>query len=317
MVKLVLWLIASAVIAQARLFTVSGISSGAAMSVQLHVAYSADCEGAGIIAGPPYYCAQGSSTLATTACMSTPAINVDNLATYAAGKAAQGKIDALENLKEDKVFLYSGTLDTVVLQPVVRQTKAFYERFIPSSQIKSVFTKPSEHTFPTEAWGNACVLLLEPYIGFCLYDVVADIFQQLYDALQPKGSAKDSNLYSFSQAEYVSGASMAETGYIYIPDSCHNTDCRVHVALHGCGQTTSVIGLVFVKHSGYNDWAESNSIIVLYPQAAVTLLTNPTGCWDWWGYTGADYADKSGQQMQAIYSMVQSLPSPLSKVTES
>jgi poly(3-hydroxybutyrate) depolymerase len=90
--KLALWHIAAAAIPHARLFTDSGISSGAAMSVQLHVAYSADCEGAGIVAGPPYYCAKGSSILATTACMSTPAITVDSLATYAASKAAQGKI---------------------------------------------------------------------------------------------------------------------------------------------------------------------------------------------------------------------------------
>lgn len=39
--------------------TVSGISSGAFFSVQMQVAYSSLIAGAGVIAGGPYYCAQG------------------------------------------------------------------------------------------------------------------------------------------------------------------------------------------------------------------------------------------------------------------
>src|SRR5262249_61408216 len=40
--------------------TVSGLSSGAYMAVQVHVAHSARIKGAGALAGGPYYCAQGS-----------------------------------------------------------------------------------------------------------------------------------------------------------------------------------------------------------------------------------------------------------------
>ena len=41
--------------------TVSGLSSGGFMAVQLHVAHSATLvKGAGIVAGGPYYCAEGS-----------------------------------------------------------------------------------------------------------------------------------------------------------------------------------------------------------------------------------------------------------------
>ena len=39
--------------------SVSGLSSGAYMAVQLDVAFSSTIKGAGIIAGGPYYCAQG------------------------------------------------------------------------------------------------------------------------------------------------------------------------------------------------------------------------------------------------------------------
>src|SRR4029453_10052611 len=50
--------------------TVSGLSSGGFMAVQLHVAYSATFKkGAGVVAGGPFYCAEGSVTNATGRCM--------------------------------------------------------------------------------------------------------------------------------------------------------------------------------------------------------------------------------------------------------
>lgn len=40
----------------------------------------------------------------------------------------------------------------------------------------------------------------------------------------------------------------------------------------------------FASNAGYNEVGELNDIIMLYPQATVTPVINPTGCWDWWGY---------------------------------
>src|SRR5205085_2804983 len=96
--------------------------------------------------------------------------------------------------------------------------------------------------------------------------------------------------------------------------------CRVHVALHGCLQSLGDIGEDFIKHAGYNEWADTNHIIVLYPQihaVGITALgiTNPQGCWDWWGYLDANpvesptYLLKSGKQIRAIKAMVDRLTS--------
>ena len=49
--------------------TVSGISSGGYMAVQLHVAYSSLIKGAAIFAGGPFYCADSSTLIAETLCM--------------------------------------------------------------------------------------------------------------------------------------------------------------------------------------------------------------------------------------------------------
>jgi hypothetical protein len=55
-------------------------------------------------------------------------------------------------------------------------------------------------------------------------------------------------------------------------------------------------------------WTESNRIIVLYPQVnASSAPYNPQGCWDWFGYTGMNYALKSGPQLLAVQAMIDRL----------
>jgi hypothetical protein len=36
-------------------------------------------------------------------------------------------------------------------------------------------------------------------------------------------------------------------------------------------------------------------------------VSNSSGCWDWWGYSGQNYAKRSGPQMKAIRAMIQRL----------
>lgn len=81
----------------------------------------------------------------------------------------------------------------------------------------------------------------------------------------------------------------------------------MHVAFHGCQQGYETIGDKYVKHAGYNEVAEANNIIVIYPQVSVSYFSpsNPQGCWDWWGYndgyfTTPDYDLKKGAQMKAV-----------------
>jgi poly(3-hydroxybutyrate) depolymerase len=61
----------------------------------------------------------------------------------------------------------------------------------------------------------------------------------------------------------------------------------------------------FARLAGYNEWADANRIVVLYPQAeSIPPFPNPRGCWDWWGYTDGNYATRSGKQMAAIRAMI-------------
>ncbi len=72
-------------------------------------------------------------------------------------------------------------------------------------------------------------------------------------------------------------------------------------------QSTEFIGEDFIKGAGYNEWAESNNIVVFYPQVKSSQFAplNPKGCWDWWGYTTENYANNKGPQMNAINKLIQ------------
>ena len=113
--------------------TVSGLSAGGYMAVQLHVAYSATFKkGAGVVAGGPFYCAQGSVVTATGACMASPAgISVSSLVTNTNNWGSQGLIDPVANLQSSKLYLFSGTLDSAVKTGVMDALKTYYNSFVP------------------------------------------------------------------------------------------------------------------------------------------------------------------------------------------
>ncbi|MFM0389299.1 hypothetical protein [Paraburkholderia dipogonis] len=66
-----------------------------------------------------------------------------------------------------------------------------------------------------------------------------------------------------------------------------------------------MVGDNFYAKTNYNYWADTNNIVVLHPQAnASTVPFSPEGCCDWFGYTGPDYALKSGSQLTAAHAMI-------------
>ena len=291
-------------------FTVSGVSSGGFMAVQMHVAYSAEVDGAAVIAGGPFYCAQGAEMTALTDCMSMPLmLSTSTLISYTNEQASSGSIDPVSNLSGSKAWVFSGMLDTVVQKGVVEALVTYYQSF--GVDVTTEYSIPSEHSWVTNSYGNACYMLMSPYINNCDYDSTGAFLNNLYGSVKTAVSAVSGNLATFDQTQYASSsAGMASQGYIYVPTACQSSPsaCSVHVAFHGCQMNAGTIGTVFVQNTGLNGYAEANNLIVLYPQTETSELTNPEGCWDWWGYTGANYSLKAGAQMQAVYQMVTKLP---------
>ena len=298
--------------------SVSGLSSGAFMAAQLQVAYSATFKGAGIIAGGPYYCAAGNMAYAGI-CMGQMMLVYPN-ATLMANAARQfeatGQIDKLGNLKKRRVYVFSGTRDTVVKQPAVNATVSFFQQVgVPASQLVYVNKVPAGHAVITPTFGNACDANATPYISHCEingqgYDQSGALLAHIHGKLEPKASSLAGRMVTFNQRAYApAGTGMAEEAFLYVPPSCDaGQTCKVHVAIHGCAQSAEKVGKNFIADTGYNEWAENNRMLVLYPQVnASTVPFNPQGCWDWFGYTGPTYAWKAGPQMSAIKAMVDAL----------
>jgi poly(3-hydroxybutyrate) depolymerase len=288
--------------------TVSGISSGAYMAGQLHVAHSATFRGAALLAGGPYYCAEGSLQKGLGPCIKGGDTGIDALASYAAEMASSGQIDVLENLADDKVWLFHGTQDVVVSEDVVNAAKVFYERIADGIETVLVNDIDVTHGMPTIDKGVGCGELKAPFLNACEYDAAGALLAVLHAPLADRTGA-NGELRQIDQPGFDE-AGMLQKAYLYVPATCATGEaCGMHVAFHGCQQSSEFVGDAFARDAGYNEWAESNRLLVLYPQVASSKLAplNPRGCWDWWGYTGEHYATRAGAQIASVMAMIDAL----------
>jgi len=290
--------------------TVSGISSGAYMAAQYHVAYSSQVTGAALVAGGPWGCARGQLARALGACIKGNGIDIGLLADDARTLAAAGAIDSLDHLQDDRVFLFHGALDEAVARDTVAAAGQWYAA---AADIDARFEDrlPVTHGMPTVDHGAPCAEFRAPYVNACEYDLAGELLEYLHGDLVPPDGAAGSLREFRQRADPAAG--LAESGFVYLPDSCaQGLECRVHVFFHGCGQSVDQIGDELAANAGFNRWAAANDLIVLYPQVAPSNLSpqNPLACWDWWGYSGEDYLAQHGLQLAAVRAMVGQLSAP-------
>jgi hypothetical protein len=88
-------------------------------------------------------------------------------------------IDDPKNIIDHPVYIYSGTVDTVVLPGVVDVTNEVYKFLGANVQYVNRFI--SEHVFPTDlpyvTW--ACDYATDPYIGQCNYDGAGNMLKKV------------------------------------------------------------------------------------------------------------------------------------------
>jgi len=331
------------------LHSISGLSSGAFMTVQMHIAHSADFIGAGVIAGGPYRAAQTfhAAPTATVSCIlnafyvaMTPmtqstAPNVDKLVRLA---RETPDIDALSNLSDHKLYVFTGKSDQVVNQYAVRTTHEFYRALgVADENILFVSDVDAGHSIITNNPEDSPLSANQPpYINYGGFVQSHDILDHIYGKRNAPAAQVLGELVRFRQAEFLScdldRASMAEFGYAYIPSNVARSGkaLGVHIALHGCKQGYAFVDYVngradienqppygnrYITTTGYLEWAEANDLIVLFPQADGgdnNVVQNPDGCWDWWGYTAEDlenpdFYSQEAIQIKAIHGMMQQL----------
>lgn len=214
--------------------TVSGISSGAFMAVQMGVAHSAAIKGVAATAGGPYFCAldaslggNDSSTAIARCMQGDPAYGVrpitagdlDQMAKTAKDWAAAGKIDPVSNLARQAVWVFHGYNDGIVKLPVSQALIDWYGRFTPTSQIFHKDTLNAAHAQISTACNtsanncNTCPTTGNKFINACtdqpavsgqLYDAAGAALQWFYGPLTRTDTVKlGAQPQPFSQLSYL------------------------------------------------------------------------------------------------------------------
>ncbi|XP_063959131.1 poly(3-hydroxybutyrate) depolymerase-like [Lytechinus pictus] len=297
--------------------TVSGISSGAFMAVQVHVAYSASIMGVGVVAGGPYWCAQANLFKALGECMETGDINVDYLAGFPTSYALSTRtIDDPVNMINDKIYVFGGTRDGVVNQNVAKAAEEYYRHFnYDDNNYLTEYTIPAEHSMVHDKHGNPCGYMGEPYINNCGYNAAFEMLNHFYGPgleTPTESTGQNGQMFEFDQTEFFKNEnaakeSVADTGFVYVPPGCLGdaSNCRIHIALHGCLMQYDAINDAYIRYSGYNEVADLNDIIIIYPQTiAKQMGGNPNACWDWWGYASISYACNLAPQMDFMKQII-------------
>ena len=306
--------------------SVSGLSSGGFMANQLGNAYSSTFMGVGIFAAGPYMCAGHNNY---TACMYNASISASQQSAMQGSidsYSANGTIDGKSGIAAQKIYIFTGTSDYTVGPNLTDALQTQYlNNGVPAGNITYVKRSGTAHVLPTDydsTSNNACSSSTSPFISNCGYDGAGAVLSHFYGALNARNNAPAAaNYIEFDQSAYTAGnPGMAANAWLYVPASCASgAQCKLHVVLHGCQQSTDKIGDKFVKNTGYSRWADTNQIILLFPQTRIDntsrstaksgSLANPNACWDWIGWYGGNFAHKSGAQMAAIKAMVDRIAS--------
>lgn len=184
--------------------SVSGLSSGGYMAVQMHVAFSTSIMGVGVLAAGPYLCAEGSVLAATSQCPSNelsylpPASHFRELTLEV---AAAERIDPTSGIAGDRVWLFWGGADDVVLARVVDRLKEYYASFTDPAGIAFLrgAIPGAQHAMITEDHGSACGFKGDSYINDCDFDAAGKLLQHIYGDLEAPVGAPESTGRVYTQ----------------------------------------------------------------------------------------------------------------------
>ena len=266
--------------------------------------------------------------------LNEPSIVASTMLSLVAARSSSGTIDPVSHMSTARYYTFRGKSDTVYLAGCVNATAALYssltatpEQVVFVSDVDSAHAIPSLDPVVTTACNGSHAAWPAGFTS-CGYDGPGAMLTHIFKGgMTPPTNytADPDNLFPFAQAGYVStdgraGLSFGSTGYLYIPPACAaggSAVCRLHIGLHGCGQSaySPGVGTSFALHSGMNAWAAANNIVVLYPQMGGYLeagVTAPTvemggGCYDGYGQVGADFAERTGPQLSALRAMVEAV----------
>jgi poly(3-hydroxybutyrate) depolymerase len=295
---------------------VAGLSAGAYMATQVHLALNERIHGAALLAGGPYGCARGDLQTALSACMA-PAQGGPDAAALAAEvvtRAADGRLAPLAGLAGDRVYVWHGMRDATVAPAMGAAAADVYRALDPALSIEVSLAPDAGHVLPTVDRGADCAEGGAPWLGRCGVDGAAAAVAALAGGAVVDANAPPAGrgvVATFDQTAYFAAdvdPVLADAGYLYVPPQCREGRCGLLLVFHGCQQSAAQVGRAFVDDGGFNRAADAASLVVVYPQARASWAPlNPKACWDWWGYTGADYDTRSGAQIRFVAAVIDAI----------
>lgn len=320
---------------------VMGQGSGANMAHQMHVAFSSEIGGAGLVGASPYGCSNHNYFTMMNRCMyGMESINTEALAFGAKQQAGSQRADWTKNLAWSKVFQVEATSDAMVATGIMTNaTRDVYTNLgVPSASITTESVAAPHGWITNESPEGYSVCECESTDPLCtVFDCDYSTTEKVVNNLWPeltKNSTPDTSLsqnYRFNQDTFcgwvrweekcVDTIGMSQYGYIYIPTKCHSEKCNLLVHFHGCGQqlvTSSYEDGIYTdgsdtfKQANFMHTTEVTKVadeygfMVLFPQidAYNMAFKNDYSCWDWWGYSGAHYHTSVGVQMLSVKYMI-------------
>lgn len=280
--------------------SVSGVSSGGYMAGQLHMAWADDIDGVAMIASGPYGCAEGNLLRAIGDCIKGGAVSAERSVAMATAAADESANAPLQGLVDDRVWVFRGASDSVIDESIPAAVVDTYQRLgLSTDAIRYVTNIDAAHGLPAVDAALSCQDMSSPFINDCDYDAAGELLQHITGVTATAADESTGALREFAQSASAE-AGLAETGFVYTPPQCETERCALHVVLHGCSQSAAHVGDALARDGGYNRWADALGLVVVYPQVRIDASRNPLACWDWWGYTGPEYATRAGAQIQAL-----------------
>jgi hypothetical protein len=288
--------------------TVSGLSSGAFMANQLGYAYSAPSRASACL--PVALHVRRPQQLHGVHVQRDDQRSMLNTMQADINNWSGTSNDNKSNVANQKIFMFVGTSDyTVGPNPMNGVQTQYANSGVPAANLTYVSGPAPRTSFPTDfdATGdNACNSSASPYISNCGYDGAGAMFAKFYGALNARNNAPPAGNYiQFDQTAFSTNPGLSPSRL-----GLRAGQLRRRRGLQGArGAARLPAELRHHRrqvHQEYRLYAlgDTNSIIVLFPQTKVDntsrstsasgSLANANGCWDWIGWYGTNFAQKSG-----------------------
>src|SRR5690349_19721676 len=154
--------------------SVSGVSSGGAMAVQMHVAHSSIMRGVGVIAGVTYDCANSTlpsaslSLVQGASCMDGSTDFANESISRTDNAASNGWIDDPAKLAGQKVWLFSGYNDGLVRRGAMNGVAEYYKHYVNPGSVFFQTDNHAPHALITDdSYGGPCRGFNHNWINNC------------------------------------------------------------------------------------------------------------------------------------------------------